>query len=112
MRNGKVAAIGIFCGLTLSTLAGHAALGAGTDGVDGPSAQATDHYVAGVITAVDARTVTIQGKSAVTALLTDKTRVTINGRPARAADLKIAENAKAEYDVLGGAWSTIAVSTK
>jgi hypothetical protein len=105
MRKSSIAALGAFFGLTLSTLAGHATLG-----VDA-SAQATQRYVAGVITAIDGRNVTIDGKSRVTAHVNETTRITINGRPAKASDLKITESAKAELGI-DDVWATIAASTK
>jgi len=108
-----VLAVGLL--VTLSTAAASATLGASV-GAGAPTAnladaQATQRYIAGVITAVDARSVTIHGKTAVTGRVSDATRVTIDGRAARPADLKITANAKAEIG-LDDVWATIAVSTK
>jgi hypothetical protein len=104
MKKTMFSVLGVVFGLTLSTVAASATLGA-------PDTQATQRYIAGVITAVDARSVTIHGKTAVTGRITDATRVTVDGRPGRAADLKLTENAKAEIG-LDDVWATIAVSTK
>jgi hypothetical protein len=97
--------LGIVFGLTLSTLAAANALGVAS------SIQATQRRIAGVITAVDASSVTIHGKSSVTGRVGGNTRVVIDGRVARVADLRVTENAKAELG-LDDIWASIVVSTK
>ena len=68
----------------------------------------TDRYVHGVITAVEPATVTIaDAQRAVTGKLDPaRTRVTLNGKPARIADLKVTAHAKAEL-CLDEVWVSI-----
>ena len=69
----------------------------------------TEKHVQGVITAVNATSVTIQGKYVVTGRLDPKTRVMLNGRRAAAADLKLTDDARAEIN-LDEAWVDIEVT--
>ncbi len=98
--------LGVVLGLTLTTLAVANGLGA-SERIE----TATQRRIAGVITAVDANSVTIQGKSAVTGRVGGNTRVVIDGRVARPSDLRVTENAKAELG-LDDVWASIVVSTK
>ena len=66
----------------------------------------TEKHVQGVITAIDATSVTIQGKHTVTGRLDPKTRVMLDGKRASAADLKVTFNARAEIN-LDEAWIEI-----
>ncbi|MGH7286166.1 MAG: hypothetical protein ACRELY_31995 [Polyangiaceae bacterium] len=67
----------------------------------------TEKHVQGVITAVDASSVTIQGsKYTVTGRLDPKTRVMLDGKRASASDLKLTFSARAEIN-LDDAWIEI-----
>lgn len=78
--------------------------------VDGaPAELATQRRVHGVITAVDGSTLTIATeKATVTGKLdASRTRVTVHGKPARAADLRLTAHAKAEL-CLDDVWVLVA----
>ncbi len=98
--------LGVVFGLTLTTFAVADALG-----VAERIETATQRYFAGVITATDANSVTIQGKAAVTGRVSGDTRVVIDGQTARPADLRATMSAKAELG-LDDVWASIVVSTK
>lgn len=66
----------------------------------------TEKHVQGVITAIDATSVTIQGKHSVTGRIDPKTRVVLNGKRASAADLQVTYTARAEIN-LDEAWVEI-----
>ncbi|MEO7113111.1 MAG: hypothetical protein ABI183_21915 [Polyangiaceae bacterium] len=66
----------------------------------------TERHVQGVITAVDPTTVTIQGKETVTARIDGKTRIHLDGKLARLADLKVTYVARGELN-LDEAWTDI-----
>jgi hypothetical protein len=107
MKKTIFGVLGIVLGLTLSTLAVADVLGTPLEKIE----TATQRRIAGVITAVDASSVTIQGKTAVTARVAGTTRVVIDGRVVRPADLRATMNAKAELG-LDDVWASIVVSTK
>ena len=69
---------------------------------------ATDRHVHGVITSVETATVTIaDAQRAVTGKIDPtRTKVTLHGKPARLADLKVTEHAKAEL-CLDDVWVSI-----
>ena len=99
--------LGVVLGLTLTTFAVADGLGV-SDRIE----TATQRRYAGVITAVDASSVTIQAKTAVTArVVAGTTRVVIDGNVVRPADLRATMNAKAELG-LDDVWASIVVSTK
>ncbi len=58
----------------------------------------TDRYVHGVITSLDPASITIASeKASVTGRIDPaRTKIRINGKPAKLADLKVTEHAKAE----------------
>ncbi len=68
----------------------------------------TDRYVHGVITSVEPATVTIaDAQRAVTGKIdATRTKVTLRGKPAKVADLKITDHAKAEL-CLDDVWVSI-----
>jgi hypothetical protein len=68
----------------------------------------TDRYVHGVITSVDASAVTITDtqRAIIGKLDASRTRVTINGKAAKIADLKVTAHAKAEL-CLDDVWVSI-----
>ncbi len=73
---------------------------------------ATDKRVNGIITAVGGGTMTvapIQGKQCVTGKLDAKTRIVIDGRAAKPADLRVTETAKAELG-LDDSWVSVVVT--
>lgn len=107
MKKTIFGTLGIVFGLTLSTLAVADALGV----TPIATPLATQRRIAGVITAIDASTCTIQGKTSVTGRVSDATKVTIDGRAAKASDLRVTENAKAEIG-LDDVWASISASTK
>jgi hypothetical protein len=69
---------------------------------------ATDRFVHGVITSVDSSAVTIADAQHATTGKIDlsRTKVTINGKPGKAADLKVTAHAKAEL-CLDDVWVSI-----
>ena len=69
----------------------------------------TDRHIQGVITAVDATTVTIQGKHTFTAKIDGKTKIILNGKRATVADLKVTYLAHGEIN-LDEAWADIEAS--
>lgn len=75
-------------------------------GVDAKSA--TCRKVAGVITAVDAASMSIspQGKPVVTGKIDSRTKVVIDGQQARTADLQITYNAKGQL-CLDDVWTLV-----
>lgn len=66
----------------------------------------TERHVQGVITAVDATSVTIQGKHTVTARIDSKTKIHVDGHAAKLSDLKVTQSARAEVN-LDEAWADI-----
>jgi hypothetical protein len=73
----------------------------------------TQSKIAGIITAIEPQSLTIcpiHGKSSVTGKLDPaRTRVVVNGKPARAADLQVTFNAKAEIG-LDDVWLSVNAS--
>jgi hypothetical protein len=59
----------------------------------------TERHIQGVITAVDATSVTIQGKHTVTARIDGKTKIHVDGRAAKLSDLKVTQSARAEINL-------------
>ena len=68
----------------------------------------TDRYIHGVITSLDSASITIAGeKSSVTGKIDpNRTRIRINGKPAKFSDLKVTEHAKAEL-CLDDTWVSV-----
>ena len=75
---------------------------------------ATDRRVSGVITAVDAGSMTLAplcAKSAITGRLGPTTRITMNGHAGRPADLRVTNNVKAELG-LDDVWLTVSADNR
>ena len=66
----------------------------------------TDRHVEGVITAVDATSVTIQGQHAVTARIDQRTKIHVDGKVAKLSDLQVTQSARADMN-LDEAWADI-----
>jgi hypothetical protein len=66
----------------------------------------TERHVQGVITAVDATSVTIQGKHTVTARIDSKTKIHVDGKLAKLSDLQVTQSARADMN-LDEAWADI-----
>lgn len=96
--------------LTGAPLASGAMPASGVSGVSGAAGEplSTDRHVHGVITAVDPAVVTIaSSQRAVTGRIDPaRTKVTIHGKPAKLADLKVSGHAKAEL-CLDDVWVSI-----
>lgn len=74
---------------------------------------ATDKRVSGVITAVDAASMTLAPlctKQVVTGRLAPTTRIVVGGHPGRPADLRVTNNVKAELG-LDDAWLSVVVDS-
>ena len=74
----------------------------------------TSRRVQGVITAVELKSLTIdcnQTKKGVTGKLDPSTRVTLNGKPAKAQDLRIAFSAKGEMGLDDG-WVAVSAESR
>lgn len=72
---------------------------------------ATDRRVSGVITAVDAGSMTLAplcAKQAVTARFGPTTRILVHGHPARSTDLRVTNDVKAELG-LDDVWLSVSV---
>ena len=111
MSKKLLGAIAVLLALLASAIPTRAALGA--LGRAPASREATQKRYAGVITALDAATMTIQGRSvaAVTARVdAGKTKVFIDKRPAKPSDLKITYVASAELG-LDDVWSAVYVDS-
>jgi hypothetical protein len=75
---------------------------------------ATDRRVSGVITAVDAASMTLAplcAKSAITGRLGPTTRITVNGHAGRPTDLRVTNNVKAELG-LDDVWLTVSADNR
>jgi hypothetical protein len=75
--------------------------------------EATQRRVQGIITAVDAKSVTIAppaGRATVTGRVDGTTKVTIDGKAAKVTDLHVTFAAKAELG-LDDVWTAIAVDS-
>jgi hypothetical protein len=59
----------------------------------------TERHIQGVITAVDATSVTIQGKHTVTARIDNKTKIRVDGKAAKLSDLRVTQSARAEVNL-------------
>jgi hypothetical protein len=59
----------------------------------------TERHIQGVITAVDATSMTIQGKHTVTARIDGKTKIHVDGKLAKISDLKVTQSARAEVNL-------------
>lgn len=59
----------------------------------------TERRIEGVITAVGATSVTIQGKHTVTARIDNHTKIQVDGHAAKLADLKVTQSARAEVNL-------------
>jgi len=66
----------------------------------------TERHIQGVITAVDATTVTIQGKHTFTAKIDGNTKILLNGKQAKLSDLQVTQSARGEMN-LDEAWADI-----
>jgi hypothetical protein len=79
------------------------------------AAAATQRRVSGIITAVEDRSMTIappHGKKTVTGRLDDaRTRVMVDGHPARVGDLKVTYDAKAELG-LDDVWISVRAASQ
>ena len=75
-------------------------------GIASSASAVTDRHIQGVITAVDATSVTIQGKHTVTARIDSRTKILLNGKLAKLSDLKVTYDARAEMN-LDEAWADI-----
>jgi hypothetical protein len=95
--------------LVVSMLAAAGAASAFTLHARAETELATQRKVQGVITAVDSTTLTIATeKATITGKLDpSRTRVTKNGKPAKAGDLQVTSHAKAEL-CLDEVWTLIA----
>jgi hypothetical protein len=73
-----------------------------------PQPLSTDRYVHGVITSVETGALTIaDAQHAITGRIDPaRTKITVHGKPARLADLKVTEHAKAEL-CLDEVWVSI-----
>ena len=69
----------------------------------------TERHVQGVITAVDATSMTIQGRHTITARIDSKTKIHVDGKVAKLSDLKVTQSARAELN-LDEAFSEIEAS--
>ncbi|MEO8799506.1 MAG: hypothetical protein ABI551_16560, partial [Polyangiaceae bacterium] len=69
----------------------------------------TDKHVQGVITAIDAGSITICGKHVVTGKVAPKARIVLDGHKASLSDLKVTYAARADMD-LDDAWIQIEAS--
>jgi hypothetical protein len=114
----NVLRIAVVCfGVTTSTLAGAGSLGRlSHEGHIGPIG-ATDKHVQGIITAVDGTQVAISpmvgkaGKTAMGRVDSARTKLFVNGKPARVADVKITYAAKGELG-LDDVWLTLNVDAR
>jgi hypothetical protein len=105
----------IFClGVTTSTLAG-----AGSSGSDRGRShiEATDKHVQGIITSVDGAQVAISpmagktGKTAMGRVDSQRTKLFVNGKPARVGDLKVTYAAKGQLG-LDDVWLALNVDAR
>ncbi len=99
----------------LATVAGAASAEVGDAGQGSRADLSTARRVQGVITAVDAQSLTIaplHSNRGVTGRLDPKrTRVVVNGRPAKVADLQVTFSAKAEMG-LDDVWVSVQADSR
>jgi hypothetical protein len=74
-------------------------IGLGVFAIASTAFAVTERHVQGVITAVDATSVTIQGKHTVTARIDGKTKIHVDGKLAKLSDLKVTQSARAEVNL-------------
>ena len=75
-------------------------------GITSSAYAVTERHIQGVITAVDATSVTIQGKHTFTAKIDSKTKILVNGKQAKLSDLQVTQSARGEMN-LDEAWADI-----
>ena len=85
--------------MSLRTSIRRLCIGLAVVGVATSAFAVTERHVQGVITAVDATSMTIQGKHTVTARIDSKTKIHLDGKIAKLSDLKVTQSARAELNL-------------